>query len=160
MENERMKLVMYYASTKHEGMRHGPLPYTHHLQDVERVLRRFGVTEQAMLEAAWLHDTLEDTGTKLKEIRELFGPRVAELVHAVTDVKDSAGKPQKALTYPKILEVNGATMLKLADRIANVEYGGSKVDEYKKEYSQFRRSLYTEGDMCTEMWKHLDSLMK
>jgi hypothetical protein len=62
------------------------------------------------------------------------------------------------LTYPKIRAVKGATRLKLADRIANVEQGGKLVDMYRKEYEDFKRNLFVTGEN-EDMWKHLDGLM-
>lgn len=154
-----LRWAKFFASVKHADQKYGSLPYTHHLAAVERVLRTFGVTDPCMLEAAWLHDVVEDTGTKLKEIKEMFGDRVAELVGAVTNEPGENRKIKAALTYPKIRNVIGATTLKLADRIANVESGGSMLNIYKKEYDDFKRSLFTNGEN-SEMWKYLDGLLK
>jgi len=115
-------------------------------------------TLQDMIEAAWLHDVVEDTDTKLKEVEEMFGTEVSKLVSAVTNEPGPNRKTRAALTYPKIRETTGAVALKLADRIANVEAGGKLVDMYKKEYEDFKRALYTTGQY-EGMWKHLDSLL-
>lgn len=154
-----LRWAKFFASVKHSSQKYGSLPYTHHLSAVEQVLRRFTVTDENLLTAAWLHDVLEDTDTKAKEITELFGPAVATLVIAVTNEPGENRKVRAALTYPKIRAVVGATCLKLADRIANVENGGSQVNMYKKEYEDFKRALYTTGEY-EDMWKHLDSLME
>lgn len=155
-----LRHVKFFASVKHAGQCYSTgLPYTHHLAEVEAVLRRFHVDEVAMLEAAWCHDVVEDTPTKLKEIVEMFGQRVADLVGAVTNEPGDNRKVRAALTYPKIRSVPGATCLKLADRIANVETGGKLVDMYRKEYEDFRRALYV-PDENVEMWAHLDALLK
>ena len=155
---DHLRSVKFFATTKHDGQRYGVLPYTHHLWDVDQVLLRFGITDLIMRSAAWLHDVVEDTPTKIKEIVELFGPEVAGLVQAVTNEKAENRKVRTALTYPKILAYPRAVQLKLADRIANVENGGDLVDMYKKEYESFRRALHTPG-LYEDMWKHLDSLL-
>lgn len=162
---DRLRWAKFFATTKHGDQKYGGLPYTHHLAAVEAVLRRFPDSSDEfewsvlpVLEAAWLHDVVEDAGVKLKEIHEMFGPRVAELVGAVTNEPGPNRKMRAALTYPKIRSVNGATRLKLADRIANVENGGGLVEMYKKEYEDFRRALYTTGEYET-MWNHLDNLL-
>lgn len=155
-----LRFAKFFASIKHVDQKYsGGLPYTHHLAAVEAVLRRFNVTDEDMLTAAWLHDSVEDTGTKLKEIIEMFGERVADLVNGVTNEQGANRKIRAALTHPKTRSIPGATCLKLADRIANVEHGGNLVSMYKKEYEDFKRSLYVKGEY-EEMWDHLDKLLK
>ncbi len=158
-ENDPLRYAKLFATMKHEGQKYGVLPYTHHLQDVERVLRDFGETDIDMLTAAWLHDVVEDTPTKLKEIYEVFNERVAELVGGVTNEPGENRKHRQALTYPKTRSTPGAVKLKLADRLANVSNGGRLLDMYKKEYDDFKRNLYTPG-VEEEMWAHLDKIMK
>lgn len=161
-----LRFVKFYATVKHAGQLYsGGLPYTHHLAAVEQVVRRFSdsrgiMAPEFLLVAAWLHDVVEDTGTKLKEIEEMFGEEVAQLVAAVTDEPGENRKIRKALSYPKI-RAGGvwAVRLKLADRIANVETGGKLVSMYRKEYEDFKRALYTQGEN-EEMWTHLDGLLK
>lgn len=183
-----LRHVKFYATMKHGAQLYaGTLPYTHHLKDVEAVLRRFGFTGECiseepewckdrlkheddwhMLTAAWLHDLVEDTrGTdhevKRKDIAEMFGERVADLVEAVTDEPGPPGsnrKVRKALTYPKTRAAGAAAVaLKLADRIANLEHGGDLVKMYRKEHEDFRRALYTAGEN-EAMWAHLEGLLK
>lgn len=188
MTLDPLRFVRFFAATKHGDQKYaGGLPYTHHLAAVEAVLRRFGpardgsipdalarVThpgncgcneehsvpaDQTMLEAAWLHDVVEDRGVKVKEIREMFGDEVARLVEAVTDEPGENRKARKFATYPKIREAGAlAVRLKLADRIANIEQGGlSKM--YQKEHEDFKRALYTPGEN-EDMWEHVNKLVK
>lgn len=165
-----VRFAKFYAATKHAGQQYsGGLPYTHHLAAVENVLRRFSEIHNATLDgypeynevlaAAWLHDVVEDTPTKIKEIIELFGAEVANLVFAVTNEPGPNRKMRAAITYPKIRRVRLAVHLKLADRIANVETGGNLVQMYKDEYEDFRRALRTPG-VADAMWAHLDGLME
>lgn len=156
-----LRHVKFFAAVKHAGQTYGSgLPYTHHLAAVEQVLRRFNITDESLLTASWLHDVVEDTETKLKEIEEMFGPEVARLVHAVTNEDGPNRKTRHALTYPKIREAGDkAIRLKLADRIANVESGGNLIGMYKKEYDDFRRALYT-PNQAEDMWAHLDSILR
>lgn len=157
---DSLRFVKFFANVKHAGQLYSSgLPYTHHLAAVEAVLRRFGTTDETMLMGAWLHDVVEDTPTKLKEVEEMFGADVARLVAAVTNEEGENRKIRAALTYPKIRAAGpDALRLKLADRIANVESGGNLIKMYKKEYEDFRRSLYTAGQN-EDMWAHLDTLM-
>ena len=130
---------------------------------------------EQLLAAAWLHDVVEDTSgtsqeTKCKDVAEMFGDSVADLVAAVTEfeqiltaawlhdvIEDAGGTSQE--TYPKIRSVRGAVALKLADRIANVEAGGSLVAMYQEEYEDFRRALHTAGEY-EATWAHLDALLR
>ena len=181
---DALKVARFFATVKHAGQTYSGLPYTHHLAAVEEVVRRFrhsiinetaparpggiGVEAlwlQARIDvfdavevASWLHDSVEDTGTKVKEIAEMFGERVAELVEAVTKVPAENRRASALLTYPKTRSVPGATALKLADRIANVEHGGRLVDMYRREHEDFRRALYVPGEY-EAMWAHLDGLL-
>ena len=175
MTIDALKVAKFFATVKHGTQLYGGLPYTHHLAAVEGVLRRFGAPPTSKTDpscrleelhlmdplfiAAWLHDVVEDTDTKVKEVREMFGSIVADLVAAVTNEKGENRKVRGMLTYPKIRNTPGATRLKLADRIANVESGGTMVDMYRKEYEDFRRALYTAGEN-EDMWAHLDGLLK
>lgn len=139
---------------------YGVLPYTHHLAAVESVLREFGETRTEMLIAAWLHDIVEDTDIKIRDVEENFGPAVAALVAAVTSEDGPNRKTRNALTYPKIREAGtDAIKLKLADRIANVRSGGSSFEMYKKEYKDFCHGLRKEGTLNDQMWEALDSIL-
>lgn len=153
-----------YATLHHvinNAQMYGVLPYTHHLQDVERVLREFGVTDVDMLAAAWLHDIVEDTDVKLRDVEENFGPNIARLVGAVTSEEGPNRKTRNALTYPKIRDAGeDAVQLKLADRIANVRNGGASVEMYRKEYRDFRHALRYDGTQASPMWGELDRLLQ
>ncbi len=155
-----LRHVKFFATVKHAGQTYSSgLPYTHHLAAVEQVLRRFGVTDENLLTASWLHDVIEDTETKRKEVEEMFGAEVARLVHAVTNEEGANRKIRHALTYPKIREAGpNAVRLKLADRIANVEAGGNLVGMYKKEHEDFKRALFSAGQN-EDMWTHLETLL-
>jgi (p)ppGpp synthase/HD superfamily hydrolase len=154
-----------YATLHHvirKGQLYGLLPYTHHLNDVERVLRSFDESRVELLVAAWLHDIVEDTDVKLRDIEENFGEEVARLVGAVTSEEGANRKVRTALTYPKIREAGAdAIRLKLADRIANVANGGASVKMYHREYPDFRFQLHRQSDtLNAPMWNSLDILME
>ena len=146
-----------------KGQLYGPLPYTHHLQDVEKVLAEFGETRTEMRVASWGHDLIEDTDVKARDIEEAFGEEVARLVSAVTSEPGINRKTRNALTYPKIREAGpDAIRLKLADRIANVRFGlntGKGAKMYAKEHEDFRRALFVEHDGNAVMWDVLDGLI-
>jgi (p)ppGpp synthase/HD superfamily hydrolase len=68
------------------------IPYVSHLAGVAILLARFGFDEE-VIAAGLLHDATEDTAATLDEIRDEFGPRVAEVVAACSEVKlDAHGR--------------------------------------------------------------------
>lgn len=110
--------------------------------------------------AAWGHDLVEDTDTKVRELRELFGDTVAALIEAVTSESGVDRRARVALTLPKTRAAGPfAVRLKLADRIANVSCGGASFGSYKKEYPQFRQALRGPAWENDDMWWHLDEIM-
>lgn len=161
---DRLNFAKYFATQEHVMKRqqtYGVLPYTHHLADVEAVLRRFPMAyTEDLLVAAWLHDIVEDCEVKLKYLIETFGERVAALVDAVTDEPGPNRKARKLATYEKTRSIPGGVVLKLADRIANVEAGGQLVQLYVKEHDSFRRGLYSYDPNVQSMWVHLDGLIE
>jgi guanosine-3',5'-bis(diphosphate) 3'-pyrophosphohydrolase len=53
-----------------------------------------GIRDKDVLQAAILHDTVEDTDTTLEEIERLFGAKVRSIVDEVTDDK-TLGKQER-----------------------------------------------------------------
>lgn len=168
---------MLFAVKLHGEQKYGRKPYHTHLIDVVNVLRRFidwDDLTQDLVDAAWLHDVVEDTDVKIEELEFLFGPRVAELVFAVTNEPAENRKEKYAKTYPKIRAVNKAVTIKLADRIANIEQSISHdrfgrppqklFSMYEKEWDSFVAELKGrcsgEGEVEEAMWKYLAELMQ
>jgi len=134
-------------------------PYHKHLDDVVDVIKRFGFSGKFII-AGVLHDIIEDTSLSYNKVKKYFGIDVAEMVYCVTDELGRDRNEKHLKTLPKIASNPSAIIIKLADRIANIEHGG-KVEMYSQEYGEFRRSLFantpTDGK---RMWDHLDVLLK
>src|SRR5580765_7237044 len=81
-----------FAAWKHRSQRRKDAeasPYINHPIALARVLAvEGGVTDIQVLVAAVLHDTLEDTETTVRELRDRFGPAIASIVVEVTDDKN------------------------------------------------------------------------
>lgn len=157
-----------FAAVRHGAQTYNDeVPYTDHLEAVFDVLRRYGyASEPEFACAAYLHDVLEDTNTSYNEVRDRFGVAVAELVYAVTSELGRNRAERNAKTYPKIRGNPSATVLKLADRIANVEYGLANGGKMAAKYPNFRAALCVPfpDDAWPEqgvgrMWTHLDRLL-
>ena len=127
-------------------------PYSVHLSMVAMVGVKFihlipQQSRQDVLDALWLHDTLEDCRLTYNDILKISNEKVAELVYAVTNEKGRNRKERANEKYYKgICETEFATFIKLCDRIANVIYSSktkSRMFEvYKKENEYFLKSLF------------------
>lgn len=153
--------VKKFAMERHGDQKYSDGPYSIHLSAVSAVLSRFGIVDESLHKAAWLHDVVEDTPTKIEEVKALFGEAVADLVHRVTNEPGKNRKERHENTYPKIFASDDAITLKLADRIANTEQSikdnGDLLEMYKKEYPDFKYMLFKPGSH-DEMWRHLDKI--
>jgi (p)ppGpp synthase/HD superfamily hydrolase len=97
-------------------------PYIVHPAEVVEILRTVDPTEE-MMAAAWLHDTVEDTGVTLELIRAEFGDAVADLVGWLTDVSrpDHGNRAaRKAVDRAHTASAPAAAQtIKCADMISN-----------------------------------------
>lgn len=149
------------ATKAHSNQKYGDQPYSIHLEAVESVLLEFGVSDENLRAAAWLHDVVEDTAVTLKELEQEFPPEVTKLVQAVTNEPGNNRKERSQKTYLKIKLIPEAIVLKLADRIANGRKSmqtskDSLYKMYQKEHSAFREALYVQDPTTKLMWQTLD----
>lgn len=165
MESLALQAAASLAAVMHKDQKYGETePYVLHLSSVVEVLQRFNVTDESILVAGWLHDVVEDTPMKVETLGMIFGEAVSKLVYAVTNESGKNRKERHDKTYPKMIGNPDAIRLKLADRIANVEYSlenkSKQLEMYKKEYSGFREKLFDETHKeLASMWRHLDFLI-
>jgi len=88
-----------FAARAHAGQlrKDGRTPYVSHVYRVALVVRHvFGIDDPAVLTAAVLHDTIEDTTTDFDDLAERFGPDVAEWVAILSKDKRLADDPREA----------------------------------------------------------------
>jgi (p)ppGpp synthase/HD superfamily hydrolase len=114
-----------FAARKHRSQRRKDpeaTPYINHPIAVADILARVADVEDILtLQAALLHDTLEDTTTTPEELDSLFGREVRQLVMEVTDDQSLPKAERKRLQIlhaPKLSP--RAKLIKLADKIANI----------------------------------------
>ena len=76
----------------------------------------------SLIAAAYLHDVVEKTDVELDEIRERFGPSVADLVDQLSEDPDIDGYAARKRALRKgILESGGdPVIIYAADRVANM----------------------------------------
>jgi (p)ppGpp synthase/HD superfamily hydrolase len=117
--------ALHFAADKHRDQRRKgeeASPYINHLIEVAELLVREGhVADPVTLQAAILHDTLEDTQTTVAELDRMFGPEVRYLVAEVTDDKQLPKAERKRLQIEHAPALSPrAKLIKLADKISNV----------------------------------------
>jgi len=123
----RLQRALQYAAEKHAGQtrKKTAVPYLSHLIAVASLVLEAGGDEDMAI-AALLHDVVEDCGgmPRLREVRKLFGPRVARIVEGCTD---SFGDPKPEWMERKkgyLREVKHADaetrLVSAADKLHNV----------------------------------------
>ncbi|GAA2623907.1 HD domain-containing protein [Actinomadura fulvescens] len=117
------------------------VPYVEHLLEALEVLVRGPqVTSSDLLAAVLLHDVVEDTGATVSEVEAEFGPVVAELVDWVTKPPAAgAGRQAKRAAKAAYLRRLGeapreAVLVKLADRVSNVQRLYQMPPDYQRRY--------------------------
>ncbi|XP_074151290.1 guanosine-3',5'-bis(diphosphate) 3'-pyrophosphohydrolase MESH1 [Sminthopsis crassicaudata] len=114
-----------FAARKHSTQRRKDpeeTPYINHPIGVARILTyEAGITDIAVLQAALLHDTVEDTNTTLEEVEEHFGAEVRRIVDEVTDNKELPKLERKRLQVENASQSSrAAKLVKLADKLYNL----------------------------------------
>lgn len=141
------------------------LPYRYHLGKTEGVAIRFGFKRNRIIRlACWSHDVPEDTKKTLADLLAArFPKRTVSITWRVTDEPGINRDERKAKTYPKIAQDWMAVVVKLCDRIANVEYSFNnkkRMRKNRREYPKFKEALYDANDKrVAALWKHLDQLI-
>jgi (p)ppGpp synthase/HD superfamily hydrolase len=110
------KKAFLWASVWHNGQKRddGVTPYIYHLLAVFDIVHQ--VTHDIdVLNAAVLHDVIEDTCGTYELIEENFGKRCADIVLELTHVKNKHGK-----WHSPNIKSKEAAMIKLADRLHNM----------------------------------------
>ena len=127
-------------------------PYIVHPTEVASIVASVPHTNE-MLAAAWLHDTVEDTGVSIVDIQVEFGNEVASLVGWLTDVstpEQGNRAVRKAIDREHTAMAPAAAQtVKLADLIANSRSIMAHDPAFAKIYLEEKRMLLevlTRGD--------------
>lgn len=128
-------------------------PYYVHPAEVARIVAEVPGSTAEMVAAAWLHDTVEDTGVTHTDIHMNFGPEVAALVGWLTDVsrpEDGNRAVRKAMDRAHTAEAPAeAQTIKLADLISNSRSIMQHDPAFARTYLEEKRLLLevmTRGD--------------
>lgn len=124
MSVRRLIRATNFAALKHvDQKRKGTgKPYIIHPIGVAHLLTEVGgIDDVDTLQAALLHDTIEDTDTTLDELRAEFGEQVAAIVAEVTDDKAlPKGKRKRGQIAHASHASRQAKLVKLADKLYNL----------------------------------------
>jgi len=114
-----------FTARKHKDQRRDgkdQIPYINHPIGVAHILTsEAGIDDPVVIQAALLHDTVEDTDTTLDEIEEHFGKAVRDVVGELTDnmnLPKAEQKRMQAVNAPH--KSPRAKLVKLADKLYNL----------------------------------------
>jgi GTP diphosphokinase / guanosine-3',5'-bis(diphosphate) 3'-diphosphatase len=113
-----------FAAERHRNQRRKgkeAFPYINHPIALATMLAEVGERDPAVLMAALLHDTVEDTATTFRQLEQSFGADVAAIVREVTDDKQLPRAERKRLQIEHAGDLSRrAKLVKLADKICNL----------------------------------------
>jgi GTP pyrophosphokinase len=124
---QRIKEAYRFSDAAHLGQfRKSGEPYITHPIAVAEILAEWKL-DAAAIQAALLHDVLEDSGVRKQELVERFGTTVAELVDGVSKLdrlRFDSNEEAQAESFRKMLLAMArdvrVILIKLADRLHNV----------------------------------------
>ncbi|MBO5303130.1 MAG: bifunctional (p)ppGpp synthetase/guanosine-3',5'-bis(diphosphate) 3'-pyrophosphohydrolase [Lachnospiraceae bacterium] len=122
LENESLEKAILFATERHAGQvrKCTPVPYILHPLETMQILFFMGA-DLHLLMAGVLHDTVEDTGTTMEEIRKNFGEDVKNLVASHTEDKSKTWQERKSHTIETLKNASlRQKMLVMADKVSNL----------------------------------------
>jgi len=119
------KAIKFAVDAHSQTERRGKgFPYIVHPLEAMEIVSTM-TPDQELLAAAVLHDTIEDTGVTLDDLKREFGERVASIVEAESDasVTDEVGtwRERKAAAIDRLRNApREAQMVALGDKLSNM----------------------------------------
>jgi GTP diphosphokinase / guanosine-3',5'-bis(diphosphate) 3'-diphosphatase len=146
---QHVEAAFRVAQAAHEGQyRKSGEPYITHPVAVANSLAQLHLDAQAIM-AALLHDTVEDTATTTREITQIFGKPVGDLVDGVSKLDRIEFESQahaQAENFRKMLLAMArdvrVILIKLADRLHNMRTLGSMGREKQKRIARETLEIY------------------
>lgn len=130
-------------------------PYVEHCRRVAELVAGH-TTDEEIIAAAWLHDTVEDCGIAIDDLRALFGDRVATLVGHLTDISrpsDGNRATRKALDREHLRHGHpDAKTVKCADLIDNTQ-------DISKHDQSFAKVYLAEKELLLPLLKGADPVL-
>ncbi len=111
-----------YDKHKNQKRKDGVTAFSDHLEGVVNRLKNLGITNQDVLCAAWLHDTIEHSDTTFDEINNIFGNRISVLVLSLTKDSELSRKERESQYIQQLKDSTPeAKIIKLCDISANLK---------------------------------------
>ena len=150
-----------YATEAHEGVNRkgSTLPYILHPLEAMTIVGTM-TSDQELMAAALLHDVVEDAGVTIEDISREFGPRVAELVEAETDIEVpgmshvESWQQRKQATIDRLATASRDTqMVALGDKLSNMR----AMARNQREQGDRLWQRFNEKDPARQAWyyRHL-----
>jgi GTP pyrophosphokinase len=155
-EVDVLRRAAAFADVAHHGQsRLSGEPYIRHSLAVAHILAELGLDHE-VLAAAILHDVVEDTTVTLDDLRQEFGPRIADLVDGVTKMKviqefrPDAGESRREHAQTESLrkmllamaEDMRVVLIKLADRLHNMRTLSALPEEKQRRIARETMDIY------------------
>ncbi|PID66644.1 MAG: guanosine-3',5'-bis(diphosphate) 3'-pyrophosphohydrolase [Gammaproteobacteria bacterium] len=151
-DTEKQQLIdcCFFAAQAHAGqVRQSGEPYACHPIKVAGILAKEVHFDLPVLQAAVLHDVIEDTPVSKDELEEVFGAEVAGLVDGVSKLEKDKGlsaKELQARTFEKLVHAMQAdprvVMIKFADRMHNMQTLGVLRPDKRKRIANETLDVY------------------
>ena len=128
MNTELLDRAIIFAVRAHAGTeRRGKgYPYIVHPMEAMEIVATM-TSDQELLAAAALHDTVEDTDVTVEQIRSEFGDRVADLVASESDdmpsgvSEEDSWHSRKQAAIDRLVKASGdAKIVALGDKLSNM----------------------------------------
>lgn len=150
----------------HQNQKYGEHPYIYHLDKCNDLLMKFHLHNETREQAVYFHDSIEDQNITESQLVELgLNADAIDIVKRVTDEPGANRKERKSKTYSKIKQSQEAIIVKLIDRIANVnqsilDNNTKKFNMYLKEHKEFKKALYdpTHTEVAS-LWNCINHLL-
>lgn len=157
--SELIQKAMAFAIKAHQGQerKYTGEPYWKHLAEVAGIVASCPSVDVEMIAAAWLHDTVEDTGVSLDDIEREFGFGVAVMVSGLTDSEEGANRAErKQKARDRLRDCSGRIQtIKCADLISNTASIVRHDPKFAKVYLDEKRALL---DVMTKADPHLHAM--
>ena len=128
LNTQLLDRAIVYAVRAHAGTeRRGKgFPYIVHPMEAVAIVATM-TSDQELLAAAALHDTVEDTGVTVQDLEAEFGPRVASLVADESDIlvegvpETASWRTRKQAAIDRLARAShDAKMVALGDKLSNM----------------------------------------
>ncbi len=163
--------ALTFAAYAHQGqtITGTTLPYVLHVTTVSmEVLAaltvELGRDADLAVQAALLHDVIEDTAVGYDQVREEFGAAVADAVLALSKDPALARPLQMPDSLRRIRQQPPEVwMVKLADRITNLQpppdhWTGDKIAQYRDEAIDIYHTLGSASEtLATRLWERIEA---